>query len=121
MKLPSELFALLTLAVTFVVATIVLNTPIDGATGIALSGVAIPKLGPTASSSIYLMALLAATAMLHLDRNSQRHMGTGLLHFLPTQIGHPGHMHEPVVERAHANIRRNADTRFGACRVLETL
>jgi branched-chain amino acid transport system permease protein len=59
-----ELFALLTLAVTFVVATIVLNTRIDGGPGIALSGVAIPKIGPSASASIYLMALIAATATL---------------------------------------------------------
>ena len=55
-----ELFALLTLAVTFVVATIVLNTRIDGGPGIALSGVAVPKLGPSASASIYLMGLMGA-------------------------------------------------------------
>jgi branched-chain amino acid transport system permease protein len=55
-----ELFALLTLAVTFVVATIVLNTRIDGGPGISLAGVATPKLGPDAASSIYLMALAAA-------------------------------------------------------------
>ncbi len=55
-----ELFALLTLAVTFVVATIVLNTRIDGGPGISLAGVAIPKLGPDAASSIYLMALAGA-------------------------------------------------------------
>jgi branched-chain amino acid transport system permease protein len=57
-----ELFALLTLAITFVVATIVLNTRIDGGPGISLAGVAVPKLGPSASSSIYLMAV--ATAVL---------------------------------------------------------
>ncbi len=55
-----ELFALLTLAVTFVIATIVLNTRIDGGPGISLAGVAIPKLGPDAASSIYLMALAGA-------------------------------------------------------------
>ena len=55
-----ELFALLTLAITFVVATIILNTPIDGGPGISLAGVAVPKLGPSAASSIYLMAVLAA-------------------------------------------------------------
>ncbi|HEV2220634.1 MAG TPA: hypothetical protein VGV08_08755, partial [Casimicrobiaceae bacterium] len=37
-----ELFALLTLAVTFVLATIVLNTPIDGGPGVYLSAVAVP-------------------------------------------------------------------------------
>jgi branched-chain amino acid transport system permease protein len=55
-----ELFALLTLAVTFVVGTIVLNTRIDGGPGIALGSVPVPALGPTASSSLYLMALAGA-------------------------------------------------------------
>jgi branched-chain amino acid transport system permease protein len=59
-----ELFALLTLAVTFVVGTIVLNTRIDGGPGISLGGVATPKLGPSSVSSLYLMALIAATATL---------------------------------------------------------
>ena len=55
-----ELFALLTLAVTFVVGTVVLNTRIDGGPGIYLNAVAVPAIGPTASSSIYLMALIGA-------------------------------------------------------------
>ena len=37
-----ELFALLTLAVTFVIGTIVLNTPIDGGPGVSLSAVPVP-------------------------------------------------------------------------------
>ena len=53
-----ELFALLTLAVTFVLASVVLNTRIDGGPGIYLNAVAIPALGPTASSPIYPMALI---------------------------------------------------------------
>ena len=53
-----ELFALLTLAVTFVIATIVLNTPIDGGPGVYLNSVAIPKLGPNAAASFYLMMLI---------------------------------------------------------------
>jgi branched-chain amino acid transport system permease protein len=59
-----ELFALLTLAVTFVVATIILNTPIDGGPGIYLNAVSIRKLGPTPSSSIYLLILLAMVVTL---------------------------------------------------------
>jgi branched-chain amino acid transport system permease protein len=59
-----ELFALLTLAVTFVLSTIVLNTPIDGGPGVYLNAVAVPPLGPTASSSFYLMALTLAVATL---------------------------------------------------------
>ncbi|MFN4274967.1 MAG: ABC transporter permease subunit [Ferrovibrio sp.] len=54
-----ELFALLTLAVTFVLATIILNTPIDGGPGIYLIGVEVPTLGPSQSSSIYMMGLIA--------------------------------------------------------------
>lgn len=54
-----ELFALLTLAVTFVVATIIINTPIDGGPGVYLNAVEIPKLAPSPSSSIYLMILVA--------------------------------------------------------------
>jgi branched-chain amino acid transport system permease protein len=57
-----ELFALLTLAVTFVVSTIIVNTPIDGGPGIYLNAVEIPKLAPAPSSSIYLL-ILAATVM----------------------------------------------------------
>ena len=57
-----ELFALLTLAATFVLATIVLNTPIDGGPGVYLSGVAVPKLAPTPSGAFYMMALALATA-----------------------------------------------------------
>ena len=57
-----ELFALLTLAITFVVGTIVVNTPLDGGSGVSLSGVPVPKIGPRASSTFYLLALAAATA-----------------------------------------------------------
>ncbi len=74
-----ELFALLTLAVTFVVATIVLNTRIDGGPGISLAGVAVPKLGPTASSSIYLLVLAAALGTLFISWWVQgSRLGTGL-------------------------------------------
>ncbi|MFZ2649545.1 MAG: branched-chain amino acid ABC transporter ATP-binding protein/permease [Burkholderiaceae bacterium] len=74
-----ELFALLTLAVTFVIATIVLNTRIDGGPGIMLSGVTVPKIGPTVSSSIYLMALIAAIATLLIAyRIHSSKLGAGL-------------------------------------------
>ncbi|HEY2562031.1 MAG TPA: branched-chain amino acid ABC transporter ATP-binding protein/permease [Caldimonas sp.] len=59
-----ELFALLTLAITFVVGTIVGNTPIDGGQGVSLSAVPVPHLGPTQSSTFYLLALAAATLTL---------------------------------------------------------
>ncbi|HEY0823529.1 MAG TPA: branched-chain amino acid ABC transporter permease, partial [Ramlibacter sp.] len=59
-----ELFALLTLAVTFVVATIILNTPIDGGPGVYLNAVQVPRLAPSPSSSIYLMILFSAVLTL---------------------------------------------------------
>ena len=58
--LRGELFALLTLAVTFVVATVVLNTPIDGGPGVYLSAVPVPNIGPSPSSTFYYLALIAA-------------------------------------------------------------
>jgi branched-chain amino acid transport system permease protein len=57
-----EVFALLTLAVTFVVATVILNSPIDGGPGVYLNAVETPKLGPSPASSLYLMILIAAIA-----------------------------------------------------------
>ena len=46
-RLRGELFALLTLAVTFVIATIILNTPIDGGGGVFMSAVPLPTSWPT--------------------------------------------------------------------------
>lgn len=74
-----ELFALLTLAVTFVVGTVVLNTRIDGGPGIYLNAVAVPKLGPTVSSSLYMMVLIAAVASVLISyRVQMSKLGTGL-------------------------------------------
>lgn len=74
-----ELFALLTLAVTFVVGTIVLNTRIDGGPGIYLNAVAVPAIGPSASSSLYLMALAGAVAtMLIAYKVQTSKLGIGL-------------------------------------------
>ena len=75
----AELFCLLTLATTFVVATIILNTPIDGGPGVYLSSVPIPEIGPTAPGTFYLMSLgvagitLLASVMVFYSR-----LGTGL-------------------------------------------
>jgi branched-chain amino acid transport system permease protein len=57
-----EVFALLTLAVTFVLATVILNTPIDGGPGVYLSAVPLPDIGGNASSTFYLLALALAFA-----------------------------------------------------------
>ena len=74
-----ELFALLTLAVTFVVATIIINTRIDGGPGVYLMSVEVPKIGPSASSSLYLMALIGAvlTALIAY-KVQQSKLGVGL-------------------------------------------
>ena len=63
-RVRGELFALLTLAVTFVIATIVLNTPIDGGPGVYLNAVPMPAIGPTQPATFYLLALMAAVATL---------------------------------------------------------
>ncbi len=74
-----ELFALLTLAVTFVVATIILNTPIDGGPGIYLNSVQVPRLAPSPSSSLFLMMLAVAVAsLLAAWRVQVSRLGTGL-------------------------------------------
>ncbi len=59
-----ELFALVTLAFTFVVGTIVLNTPIDGGPGVYLSAVPIPRVTSSPASTFYLMGLATALATL---------------------------------------------------------
>jgi branched-chain amino acid transport system permease protein len=58
------LFALLTLAVTFVIATIILNTPIDGGGGIFMSAVPLPAIMPTPTGSIYALGFVICVATL---------------------------------------------------------
>jgi len=78
-RVRGELFALLTLAVTFVLATIILNTPIDGGPGVYLSAVPLPQLGPTASSTFYLLALMLAYATIAIAYVVERsRLGRGL-------------------------------------------
>ncbi len=54
-RLRGELFALLTLSITFVIATIILNTPIDGGGGIFMSAVPLPAIAATPNGTIYLL------------------------------------------------------------------
>jgi branched-chain amino acid transport system permease protein len=63
-RLRGELFALLTLSVTFVIATIILNTPIDGGGGIFMSAVPLPNLMPTPTGTIYLLGFILCVATL---------------------------------------------------------
>ena len=60
--LRGELFALLTLAITFVLATIALNA-VDGGPGIMVT-VDLPKIAPTAPGAIYLLMLAVAALTL---------------------------------------------------------
>lgn len=74
-----ELFALLTLAVTFVIGTLIVNTPIDGGNGVSLAAVPVPKIGPTPSSTFYLLALgAAALTLLVAWRIATTKFGAGL-------------------------------------------
>lgn len=63
-QLRGELFALLTLAITFVLATIVLNTPLDGGPGILVRPAIMPRLYGGVPGTIYLYGLaIAAVSM----------------------------------------------------------
>jgi branched-chain amino acid transport system permease protein len=59
-RLRGELFALLTLAVTFVLATVILNTRIDGGPGVYLSAVPLPRVAGSATATLYVLALAIA-------------------------------------------------------------
>ena len=59
-RLRGELFALMTISVTSVVATIISNTPIDGGSGVYLISVAIPELFGSPTATIYLLGLAMA-------------------------------------------------------------
>jgi branched-chain amino acid transport system permease protein len=63
-RLRGELFALLTLAVTFVIATIILNTPIDGGGGIFMSAVPLPAIVATPNGTIYVLGFVLCLATL---------------------------------------------------------
>src|SRR5438067_4349441 len=78
-RLRGELFALLTLAVSYVLATVILNTPIDGGPGVSLAAVAIPRLAPTPPATFYLLALALAVVTLAIAYQVQRApLGRGL-------------------------------------------
>ena len=75
--LRGELFALLTLAITFVLSTIALNT-VDGGPGIQVM-VDVPKVTPTASGFLYLLMLGAAALTLWVAYSiAHSRFGTGL-------------------------------------------
>ena len=78
--LRAEFFALLTLSVTYVLAAVISNTPIDGGGGVYLSNVSIPQLGTTVPGAIYLLGLVLALTALAVSRRILRsRLGAGLL------------------------------------------
>ncbi len=78
-RLRGELFGLLTLAVTFVLATIVLNTRIDGGPGVYLSAVPLPRLVASPTGTLLLLALALAVATVWLAYGIARsRLGMGL-------------------------------------------
>ena len=78
--LRGEFFALLTLSVTYVIAAVVSNTPIDGGAGVYMSNVKLPTFGASVPGAIYLLGLLLATSALALSRRVLRsRLGAGLL------------------------------------------
>ena len=82
-RLRGELFGLLTLAVTFVLATIVLNTRIDGGPGVYLSAVPLPKLVASPTGTLYLLALglaVGTVGLAHAIARSRLGMGLSAIH-----------------------------------------
>jgi branched-chain amino acid transport system permease protein len=78
-RLRGELFALLTLAVTFVIATIILNTPIDGGGGIFMSAVPLPAIMPTPTGSIYALGFVLCVGSLAIAwKVTHSRLGMGL-------------------------------------------
>lgn len=78
-RLRGELFALMTISVTFVVATIISNTPIDGGSGVYLISVALPEAFGSQNATIYLLGLAMAAITLALAYWVYRSkMGLGL-------------------------------------------
>ena len=78
-RVRGELFALLTLAVTFIISTIVLNTPIDGGPGVYLNSVQVPKIGPSSPAAFYLLILILFISTLFISKTiSSSKLGAAL-------------------------------------------
>jgi branched-chain amino acid transport system permease protein len=74
-----ELFALLTLAITFVLSTIVLNTPIDGGPGVFLAAVPVPLWLGSQNATLYLLSMAVALGSVAAAYGIQRsRWGAGL-------------------------------------------
>jgi branched-chain amino acid transport system permease protein len=67
-KIRGESFALITLALGFVLATIVVNTPLDGGPGVYLMSVSLPQWGPKPASTFYYASLVLAVVCVGVAR-----------------------------------------------------
>lgn len=61
-RLRGETFALITLALTFVVGSVVLNIPLDGGAGVAIDEVRLPRLWGSTANTLYVAQATVATA-----------------------------------------------------------
>jgi branched-chain amino acid transport system permease protein len=77
-RLRGELFALLTLSVAFVLATVVLNTAIDGGQGVSLAGVPLPTLLSPSAIFYWLALALALITLLIAHAAYGSRLGRGL-------------------------------------------
>jgi branched-chain amino acid transport system permease protein len=78
-RLRGELFALITISLTFVIAAIVSNTPIDGGSGVYLISVEMPELFGSPDGTIYTLGLFFAALSIALAWWVYRsRMGLGL-------------------------------------------
>jgi branched-chain amino acid transport system permease protein len=59
-RLRGELFALMTISITFMLATIISNTPIDGGLGVMMMAVKVPDVFGSTNGTFYLLGLLLA-------------------------------------------------------------
>ena len=77
--LRGELFALMTISVTFVLATVVSNTPIDGGLGVYLISVQVPEVFGSSTGTFYLLGLFfAALSIWTAWKISRSKLGLGL-------------------------------------------
>jgi branched-chain amino acid transport system permease protein len=78
-RLRGELFALMTLSVTFVLATIISNSPIDGGLGVYLIAVQVPEAFGSPTATFYLLGLfLAALSLWTAWKITRSRLGLGL-------------------------------------------
>jgi branched-chain amino acid transport system permease protein len=78
-RLRGELFALLTISITFMLATIISNTPIDGGLGVMMMAVKVPHVFGSANGTFYVLGLcLAALSLWSAWKITHSRFGLGL-------------------------------------------